>query len=313
LVEHLQNQIYTTEQTIRSRMNQDFEQIRASDRQQIKQLQDNLELLHQSSQTNQDLVTQRDELIKQLQAKIDPNRDTTIDISAFKTQASEINERLEVSQQELYLKVDAIQKCYQVVDLSLKDIYVKEKEACSARSKFQEVLIWMQRANAPDFPLLSHSEQVRGEMALKSWETNLEEGKKLSREVKEACLEALSSLNKKLIEFEGNNISEALGKIEIEMNQQSSRKNKEATQEAIQEMSQIDLLKINEWLVNPSLQFQATVQEVNKIQEKMPQIQKKLFSFEVNERIEPSRFVIALMDRCTQCIELGKESVAGSK
>jgi len=36
---------------------------------------------------------------------------------------------MEVSQQELYQKVDAIQKCYQVVDLSLKDIYVKEKEA----------------------------------------------------------------------------------------------------------------------------------------------------------------------------------------
>ena len=80
----------------------------------------------------------------------------------------------------------------------------------------------------------------------------MEEGKKLSRDVKEACLEALSSLNKKLIEFEGNNISEALGQIEIEMNQQSSRKNKEATQEATQEMSQIDLLKINEWLVNLS-------------------------------------------------------------
>jgi hypothetical protein len=54
----------------------------------------------------------------------------------------------------------------------------------------------MQRANAPGFPLLSHFEQVRGKMALKSWETNLEEGKKLSRDVKEACLEALSSLNK---------------------------------------------------------------------------------------------------------------------
>ena len=56
-------------------------------------------------------------------------------------------------------------------------------------------------------------------MALKAWETNLEEGKKLARDAKEACLEALSSINKKLIEFEGNNISEALGNIEIEMNQ----------------------------------------------------------------------------------------------
>ena len=102
-------------------------------------------------------------------------------------------------------------------------------------------------------------------MALKAWETNLEEDKKLSRDVKEAYLEALSSLNKKPIEFEGNNISEALGQIEIEMNQQNSRKNKEATQASIQEMRQIDLLKINKWLVSPSSQFQATVQEVDKI------------------------------------------------
>ena len=141
----------------------------------------------------------------------------------------------------------------------------------------------------------------------------MQEGKKLAREVTEAFLEALSSLKKKLIEFEGNNISEALGKIEIEMNQQSSIKNKEATQVAIQEMSQIDLLKINEWLVNPSSHFQATVQEVNKIQEKLPQIQRKLFAFEVNEKIEPSRFMVELLDGCSQCIEHGKVSIAGSK
>jgi hypothetical protein len=40
-------------------------------------------------------------------------------------------------------------------------------------------------------------------------------------------LEALTSINKKLIEFEGSNISYALGQIEIERNQQSSKKNKE--------------------------------------------------------------------------------------
>jgi hypothetical protein len=118
---------------------------------------------------------------------------------------------LEVAQQQLYQKLDAIQKCYQVVDLSLKDIYAKEKEACSARSKFQEVLIWKKRVATPALPLLSHSEQVIGEMALKYWETNLGESKKLSRDVKEDFLEALSSINKNLIEFEGNNITEALG------------------------------------------------------------------------------------------------------
>jgi hypothetical protein len=78
-------------------------------------------------------------------------------------------------------------------------------------------------------------------------------------------------------------------------------------------MSQIYLLKINKWLVSPSSQFQATTQEVKRIQEKMPQVERKLFTFEVNETIEPSRFVVELLDRCNQCIEHGKESIARSK
>jgi hypothetical protein len=62
---------------------------------------------------------------------------------------------------------------------------------------------------------------------------------------------------------------EALGKIDIEMNQHNSRKSKEETLAAIQEMSQIDLVKINKWLVNPSSQFQALAQEVKIIQERI--------------------------------------------
>jgi hypothetical protein len=53
-------------------------------------------------------------------------------------------------------------------------------------------------------------------MALKAWETNRAERKRLAREVNEACLEALASLDKGLIDFEGNVISEALGQIDIE-------------------------------------------------------------------------------------------------
>jgi len=107
-------------------------------------------------------------------------------------------------------------------------------------------------------------------MALKGWETNLAENKRLSREVNNDFLEVLSSLDKKLIEFEGSNISESLGKIDIEMNQQNSRKSKEETLTTIQEMSQIDLLKINKWLVSPRSQLQATTQEIKRIQEKLP-------------------------------------------
>jgi len=52
-------------------MNQDFEQIRAYDRHQIQQLWANLEELHQNSQANKGLVTQRDKLIRELQARLD--------------------------------------------------------------------------------------------------------------------------------------------------------------------------------------------------------------------------------------------------
>ena len=128
----------------------------------------------------------------------------------------------------------------------------------------------------------------------------MNKGKKPSRDAKEACLEALSSVNKKVIEFEGNNISNALGQIEIEMNQEISRKNKENIQSTIQQMNQINLLKISELLVNPSLQYQVTAQEAKKIQEKLPLIQKKMFTFELNEEIEPSIFMETLMDMCTQ-------------
>ena len=132
LVWKLQDQMFPMEQTVKDNMNQDFEQIRAYDRHQIQQLQANLEELHWNSQANKGLVTQRDQLIRKLQARLDLTEGTSVDISAFQTPALEINKKLEMAQQDLFMKVDAIQKCYQAIDLSLKDIYIKERESCSA-------------------------------------------------------------------------------------------------------------------------------------------------------------------------------------
>jgi hypothetical protein len=116
-----------------------------------------------------------------------------------------------------------------------------------------------------------------------------------------------------LVEFEGNDILEALGQIEIEMNKENSRKNKENIQSIIQQMNQIDFLNINELLVNPNLQYQIIAQSVKKIQEKLPLVHKKVFSFELNEKNEPSRFLVALMDMCTQFNEQRKSSASGRK
>jgi hypothetical protein len=132
LVEQLQKHIYTVEQSVQAIVSQDFEQIRATDRQQIQQLRANLDEPHQSSKINQGLITQCYELIRQLQAKLDLIEGTSVDISSFQTQAMEINEKLEMAQKHIFVKVNAIQKCYWEVDLALKDIYIKEREACLA-------------------------------------------------------------------------------------------------------------------------------------------------------------------------------------
>jgi hypothetical protein len=137
-------------------------------------------------------------------------------------------------------------------------------------------------------------------MALMVWKTNL------ALEVKDACQEVLSSLDKKLIDFEGSDIIEDLGQIDIGMNQHNSRKNKEKAMATIQETSQIDLLKINKWLVIPSSQLQALAREVKRIQERLPQVETKLYTFQVTETIEPSKMVVEFLYRCNQCIEHGK-------
>jgi hypothetical protein len=99
LVEKLQKKILTTEQTVQNRMSQYFEQIRANDKQQIQRLRANLDELQKNSQFNQGLITQHVELIKQLQARLELTEGTSVDISAFQTQAMEINEKLEKAQQ----------------------------------------------------------------------------------------------------------------------------------------------------------------------------------------------------------------------
>jgi hypothetical protein len=49
-------------------------------------------------------------------------------------------------------------------------------------------------------------------------------------------------------------------------------------------------------MVKPSLQHQITQEEVVQIQRNLPLVHKKEFSFELNAHIEPSKFVIALLD-----------------
>jgi hypothetical protein len=83
LVRQLQNQIKTVEQSVKNKMNQDFDQIRAYERHQIQQLQASIEEFQRNSQADRELATQQEELIKQLQAKVHLAEVTTVEVANF--------------------------------------------------------------------------------------------------------------------------------------------------------------------------------------------------------------------------------------
>jgi hypothetical protein len=142
----------------------------------------------------------------------------------------------------------------------------------------------------------SEFEQIKGEMALKTWENNLEESKRLAKEEKDACLDALLAVDLEMAEIDVSGIHATLGQVEIEKNKEDLKKSRERVQNAILQVNHVDLQILNDLLVKPSLQHQITQQAVVKIQRNLPLVHKKVFSFELNANIEPSKFVIALLD-----------------
>ena len=137
------------EVTAIERINFDISQFRHGFEQQIKQLEDKLKLSFQNQHLRNNMLSQRDTLINQLQAQITTIERTLIDISSFKKQALEVNEKLQIVQQNLYESLDAIQKNYQVINNYLHIIDDKEKKYSMGGSKFQEFIVWRKNLNVP--------------------------------------------------------------------------------------------------------------------------------------------------------------------
>jgi hypothetical protein len=141
-------------------------------------------------------------LIKKLQAKIDLVEVIAVEMESFQARALEVHEKMESSQQDLFTKVEVVQSCYWVANLSLNNIYINEREATAARAKFQEAILIAAKDEVAKVLRLSLSEQTRGDIILKAWETKFIETKILAREVNKSCEEQLSSLNKGLLDIE---------------------------------------------------------------------------------------------------------------
>jgi hypothetical protein len=234
-------------------------------------------------------------------------------MAVFQAQALEVHEKLESTQQSLFTKVEAVQNHFRVVDQSLNNIFLKEREAIAARATFQEAVVSSTKEEVAMVSRLSLSEQTRGDIILKTWEANIVESKRLAKEVKKACEEAFHSLDKESLGLEKDNISEVLGQVDIAKNQLNFRTNMEEARAEILQLKQIDITQIHKWIVGPSLQLQSTYSEDRRMEDRLPHLENKLYTFEANDTTEPSRLVVQFVGKCVQCVEQGKANTSGNK
>jgi hypothetical protein len=279
MISQLQNQIRTTEKNVRDEVNKGLEQARASDKQEIQLLKSSLDEMHKNMQVSERQTIQQDELVKQLQDKVSSTEKMVVDIALFQAQALEVLKKLEIAQQSLFTKVEIIQNHFREVNQSLDNIGFREREATAARTTFQEAVVSSAREEISVTPRLTVAEQVRGDIILKTWEANIAESKRTTKEIKEDCEEVFHFLNKESLGLGKDDCSEILGQINIVKHQLDIKESLEEAQAEISQLKQVDIAQIDRWLVKPNLQLQSMISEDKRIEDRLPQLQKKLYLF----------------------------------
>ena len=131
----------------------------------------------------------------------------------FQTLSLEMHTKIEAEQQILISKIGIIQNYFQEVSKSLDNIILLEKEAKAVRNTFQKALACSGNREMSKNIKLSVTEQIRGDLMLKVWETDISENKKIVKEIKDDCEGIFDSLDKQALGIERNDFYETLGLI----------------------------------------------------------------------------------------------------
>ena len=75
----------------------------------------------------------------------------------------------------------------------------KEREAKEARNSFQKIITSLQKEEAGKSQRLSISEQLKGDVMTKVWETKLEGYKRITKGVNEDCQKIFDFIEKDLV------------------------------------------------------------------------------------------------------------------
>ena len=101
--------------------------------------------------------------------------------------------------------------------------------------------------------------------------------------MKKSFEEAFHSLEKGSLGLDKDNIFEVLGQVDIMKHQLNVKTNMEEARAEILQLKQIDITRINKWIVNPSLQLQSISLEARRMEDRLPPIEEKLYTFQAND------------------------------
>jgi hypothetical protein len=98
-----------------------------------------------------------------------------------------------------------------VIDQALNNICLREREIISTRTTFQEAIVSSAKEGVTMTSRLSVSEQPRGDIILKAWESSIAESRKMAKEVNDFFEEASQSLNKESLGLDKEDSSGVMG------------------------------------------------------------------------------------------------------
>jgi hypothetical protein len=190
-----------------------------------------------------------------------------------------------------------------MIDQILEDISLQEREAGAAQVAFQDVVIATTNVEVVSSSKLSITEQTRGNILLKDWEQNISESRGRAKEVRTSCEETFTLINKAFLDLDKEGSTGMLGKINIAKHLIDIKENEEKKKDEISQVSQVDMVQVDKWLVQPSLQLRSIVTKIRQVGKRLPQLAKSCYTFEANNQANPSRLIAQLVERCINCIE----------
>jgi hypothetical protein len=219
----LQDRLKENEKIIGWGIQKGLEQARLKDIQEIQKLNENLDEAKHMIQVTQEQVQKLGNENKSLQDKIISITNQVIEMEHFKTKASEIYANIEEEQQKIFCNLEIIHNYFQESNRSMEMVVQKEREAKATRNSFQKVITSLQKEETGKTQKLSISEQLKGDIMIKVWETKLAEYKKITKGINEDCQRIFNLIEKDSVNIGTDSFSELLGEVNITRYQLKSK------------------------------------------------------------------------------------------